>query len=704
MLSPENGNATGIDIRWGNIWNVFSSQLSDFIWLEEGERYYIDVLQTQRNRGLTSHLSLAWARPGGQQEAIPTEYLRPYVFENEDTDDDYLPDSWELQYGLDIHDNGRSDAERQGEYGDFDADGLTNREEYLYGCDPTNSDTDGDGLSDLAEVRTYGSDPAVSDVSSETLVANISPASVSGLGTKWIATGGNGVVGASFRGEAVWDFSVPSDGFWVLQVEGFLRGDLRADEILPVQIGIDGTEVLRGEMTFRKGDSGAIRILTPYLFAGSHQLSLFADNYTARRTLEVTSIKVVTPGGLDADGDGIVDWVRQSLEERSHLFSHVTFTHTSPAFVEGVASSPNLVDLTYITRSGETNRSMRYNSQQWDNMLPGFYTRLDSFQTRLQDQMRAGHGRMEGIFASSSAGPGHSKWFAQLPLQRNEAIGYVAQFENLGIAENRVIVWTPYNVLDGGSLTIPVGSDLLLGAWIQDWDWTTVSLSINGEVHSFPAAETHVEHFAQAGTYVISGSHPQGQSNTLTVYVQDAQLQPDLGLGEERYRMVQFPGVEAELALDSGGEIRIDELMSLGTGSGSEAGLGGLFPGVHRTAARMSDAAPILDQELVHVVGVSDGLRNAFDHAVPVGDDLFQVISPFLVTHLPPGAYVEITIFAGGVMFPDGTTFKTLTASDFDENGLIYLEFLVPAGRLGAPCHYSKVFDADGVKIWGSTN
>jgi hypothetical protein len=43
---------------------------------------------------------------------------------------------------------------------DFDADGLTNLEEFQHGTDPNNPDTDGDGSSDGYEVHTGHTDPA----------------------------------------------------------------------------------------------------------------------------------------------------------------------------------------------------------------------------------------------------------------------------------------------------------------------------------------------------------------------------------------------------------------------------------------------------------------------------------------------------------------------------------------------------------------
>lgn len=69
----------------------------------------------------------------------------------QDTDQDGLPDAYELANGLDPAD--ASDAA-----GDADQDGLSNAAEFLAGTDPRLADTDGDGMSDGEEVA-GGTDP-----------------------------------------------------------------------------------------------------------------------------------------------------------------------------------------------------------------------------------------------------------------------------------------------------------------------------------------------------------------------------------------------------------------------------------------------------------------------------------------------------------------------------------------------------------------
>lgn len=62
---------------------------------------------------------------------------------------DSMPDAWEIEYF--------GDTSQESE-GDYDSDGLKNLGEYQHGTDPTNPDTDYDGIPDGWEVN-YGFNP-----------------------------------------------------------------------------------------------------------------------------------------------------------------------------------------------------------------------------------------------------------------------------------------------------------------------------------------------------------------------------------------------------------------------------------------------------------------------------------------------------------------------------------------------------------------
>ncbi|TMO54163.1 M4 family metallopeptidase [Pseudoalteromonas phenolica] len=87
-----------------------------------------------------------------------------------DSDNDGIPDLWELEYGLNPRDS--YDATR-----DVDYDGLTNIQEYSLNADPTSSDTDNDGVHDSEDSHPNDASqgenqaPVFGDLSEQTIEA-----------------------------------------------------------------------------------------------------------------------------------------------------------------------------------------------------------------------------------------------------------------------------------------------------------------------------------------------------------------------------------------------------------------------------------------------------------------------------------------------------------------------------------------------------
>ncbi|MHA1124263.1 MAG: hypothetical protein ACTSO7_03935 [Candidatus Heimdallarchaeota archaeon] len=94
----------------------------------------------------------AYVHCNREKTSIITLTREFYLINSEnDTDEDGMPNEWEILYDLDPdYDDSRLD---------MDWDLLTNLEEYTYNTDPWNPDTDGDGFGDGYEVE-KGTDPA----------------------------------------------------------------------------------------------------------------------------------------------------------------------------------------------------------------------------------------------------------------------------------------------------------------------------------------------------------------------------------------------------------------------------------------------------------------------------------------------------------------------------------------------------------------
>ncbi len=79
-----------------------------------------------------------------------------------DSDNDGMPNWWEIRYQLAPND--AADAQY-----DSDGDGVMNLDEYLNNANPNSADTDGDGLSDYAEIMEHQTDPRHDDSDSDGL-------------------------------------------------------------------------------------------------------------------------------------------------------------------------------------------------------------------------------------------------------------------------------------------------------------------------------------------------------------------------------------------------------------------------------------------------------------------------------------------------------------------------------------------------------
>ncbi len=633
-INPDLGDGHGITFGNTNLWDQSAAQMSEPIPLVKGQLYYFETLQAVGHGG-NAQVSLAWAPPGEGRVRIPSTCLRSYTKEAADDDDDYLPDAWETQYGLDLQDNGRIDLARQGERGDFDSDGLSNHEEYVLGTDPSNADTDGDGVSDGLEVNSLGSNALVANVNTDTLLSAVSLADYTSSSTQWTMTSG-GLLANSFRGEATWDFSVPSDGNWLLRLDLELMGATYGNEEVPVVIKVDGKIVARSHVKFGSGKLGLMQALSPFLLAGNHQVSVLVDNTLARRTVRLVGLKIYTSANPNA-----------ILTQGNRVLSRPATTRTSPGFIEGYAR-----DASSVTVNGEP-------------AAPG---------------TSAGH------------------WFANVPLLDQSSVqAHTIRYEQ-GWEATGTFTWQATNVMDAESLTVRLGDTLRVGAWGSNPTMpATVTFSAGGSTNLI-GQETTTLTFSSAGTFTVSGLLQSGVSGTLTVKVIAPPTFP-LGTVDALDAAVRTLSVTAaaEVAFDAPTDFC--RLIVSRSGTTASIGILPNLPEELGIAARLFTGGPILSVQRVNVIGVSDALQNDLTSVSSGNVAGYKLIStPLTVLNLPTGARVDVSIYRAGVMFTNGTTLKSIYPADL-ANGSVILEFLYPLGQPGGYCHSLLVYDRNALYL-----
>ena len=221
-----------------------------------------------------------------------------------DVDSDTLADAWETSFTGNLTSlNGKGVGPGPGVgTGDFDGDGLLDAAEQTRGTNPTLADTDGDTLSDGAEVAGAGVRPPTSPVKADT----------DGDGLNDLVETNDGTFGgAADTGTHPVLADTDGDGF----TDAFEVGSAGADPLNPAKPGFDGA--LFGHWTFEAGSE--LKDLT----GNFPDIVLEGDAVIANGALDINGSGTTATGwahsgvgGLPIGSKTLVSWITlQGLED-----------------------------------------------------------------------------------------------------------------------------------------------------------------------------------------------------------------------------------------------------------------------------------------------------------------------------------------------------------------------------------------------------
>ena len=644
-MSTELGSGHGVASNSLTLWDSFVSQMSDEIYLEAGKPYYLEA-DYQFGHAGGPHISIAWAKRGGPRAAIPAEALSSYFPSPDDLDDDMLPDSWEQSYGLSIADAGNLDIERQGEFGDYDQDGLSNREEFIHGSDPSNSDTDSDGVSDFTEVNLYKTSPTQSDViPSEVLSVVDVVGDLLDRGLWQIS--GSRLVSESYRNHASWKLEVPEAGMFQVELGLKMTVAKVREATTFILAGVDGIPVGRYEIRFGTGNQARIFIDLPFLEAGTHELSLDLAGLRAIGNLSLESLVLKRPHGSDLNGDGIADEHFNELKKRSHLTELPGSSFFSPYVLEGISPSLQAVSL-------EAN----------------------------------------GEAIAPQGGVGNTGWKAEIGL--GEApVELTVGFEKGGWRERRTLTWLPLDLSESHTLQAREGDFLKfsiptsLGAWVE----VTPPRGLAARVALVSTIGKW--QFTTPGTYTLHWMDHGGMRSKSLIHVHPRSFGADLGSAlQGRIRELSTRHDTRSLSLDGGGAFQVLKRKPLTNAEKLTVAI--CESGGARLGFRDAGSGRLLGLLPIDVIDVSDALTSLDYASFESGNsDTLGTIYRMAFSDLSPGWTVEVSIFKAGVTFRDGTLSHIFTQADL-VNGILSLELLRPKTLSSGLCHRFIIRDASG--------
>ncbi len=635
-------------------WDARDGQISAAIELEAGESYFIEVLH--KDGSGDDHVSLAWQRretganEWSERVAIPAEALHSYAGSDDDQDDDYLPDGWEEQYGLDPKDNGRGDPEKQGEHGDFDNDGLTNREEFLLGTNPAHWDSDGDGASDLDELRLYKTDPTKKDVVPPVEYLDVSLRGFEATPGNWFVTSEGSIFSMNRRQPVDFTFDADEPGIYVVELNARVRSKDDYKPAVPVTVLVN--EVRIGSIDILAADTQG-KWHTQWLPAGRHTVRIDNRNIREGVGLEILSVVLHRYDKSALNDRAIPAWMERLLHDSNRISGTGRESAVSPACIEGVS-------------------------------------------------------RIEGdvaIVASESAveaKPGLAgSWYADVPLSASGTTQVTASFERGALRAEEEFHWIDTNVFDAGeTLRIRVGDSLKFIAYragAEGNEFESGVLTVNGALmEGDPVQGSVVVFFGEKGRHLVQAavSEAGGKTDSAVVEVEvvSADFGPVLELIDRLPREWELPDVPKDVFLDAEELLEWKEIETEGSAPRRiEISYKGdlYYP---RVVARLSAGGSILAATHFEAVRFSSATETGDAKVVEVLPDGTQVVEIGYVLNgpIPRGLSIWIDLFVPNAVFSTGDTRYHLTAADFDENGEARLRIYAVPDEEGVVkvCHW----------------
>jgi hypothetical protein len=468
-------------------------------------------------------------------------------------------------------------------------------------------------------------------------------------------------------------------------------------------VKVDGLTVGRLDIYASGAETGLGQLYLPWLEAGAHRIELVWHNGRPQSFLRVESLALVNPGALDADADGVADWMESRLDQTFSVDAETIQTAISPFTLEGGSLYPQFLSATArYKRQGRAAERLfaAYGATITADAPRGQLLRQIAAESVASDTEEPDPTAVDLTVEAGLA----RRFFAHVPLDP-EAPVRVRVREGAGVRTvTKKLVWKPLNLLAleaGAELQLRDFDRLLVSAKklaggqgnSAPVDLTVLRPDQSEELYSLRRQDVLELGFDQAGVYQF-WVQPKNEAErlALTVEVFRIELDPAPITIANALREWSPSALPEAATVQADSTVLFDEKLPIQNPrrfvlSASAAG-GSLV-------ARLGgESGPLADALRLKPIVSYHGERSTWDivQIFSDGTELWKVVID-LGGPVPPGLNITMRVIVGGALFDDGSLVRTLTSADFDANGVYtYYLLLAPEAR-GSVCHEVRFFE-----------
>ena len=251
-------------------------------------------------------------------------------------------------------------------------------------------------------------------------------------------------------------------------------------------------------------------------------------------------------------------------------------------------------------------------------------------------------------------------------------------------------------------MTIRKGDSLLFTAQPPGRPDSRFTLTVGTNQFNGWTTQPRAYRFNKAGAFTVTGTYlpqagtPQSRSIRVNVVEHSFTNNPDCWVGKQRDW--DLPSVATQVVLEADSRLFAEETATL-PGNGWRLSLLIDQNEPRYILSRLGDGGPILDS--AKAVGFRVfAAPDTHNQVIETYSDASRLVETMVIlSPVLPDITVRVRIIVGGVTFDDGTTYKELSAADFDTLGQCRLRFIMPASARTANCHSIKIVQGEATPV-----